>query len=70
MSGVQSPVDHRREELGDESLIIWPELLDVARLVVFAIQIVRVECAHCIERLLVLLVCEMRVRVLAVPPDE
>lgn len=64
-----SPVDDGREELGDERLVVWAQLLDVRGLVGLAVQVVRVESAYGIERLLVLLVHEVGVSVLAVPPN-
>jgi hypothetical protein len=50
------PIKYRGEELGDETLIIWPERLNIDRLVAFAVQVVRVECAYCGQRTLVLFI--------------
>lgn len=64
------PVDHRREELGDEALVVWAKLLDVAFVVALAVEIVWVEGAHGFERLVILFDHEVLVRVLAVPGVE
>lgn len=65
-----SPVDFGGEVLGDERLVVWAELLDVARLVVLTVKIIRIERANSLERLRVLLVREVCVRALAVPGVE
>lgn len=67
--GNKSPVDDGREVLGDERLVVWAQCLDVRGLVGLAVEVVRVERAHGGERLRVLLVHEVRVRVLPMPPE-
>lgn len=39
------PLDHWREELGNEALVVRLQLFRVNRFVALAVQIVRVECA-------------------------
>jgi hypothetical protein len=53
------PIKCWGEELGDETLIIWAERLNLDRLVAFAVQVVRVEGAYCGQRTLVLLISEV-----------
>lgn len=64
------PIKYWREELGDETLIIWAERLNTDRLVAFAVQVVWVERAYCGQRTLVLFISEVRICALTVPSER
>jgi hypothetical protein len=53
------PIKCWGEELGDETLVIWTERLNTDRLVAFAVQVVWVERAYCVQRTLVLFISEV-----------
>lgn len=65
-----SPIQDRGEKFRDQALVIGTELCGIARLVVFAIEVVWVEGADGSEDLVVLLVGEVRVCVFAMPGVE
>jgi hypothetical protein len=44
-AGCYLPVELRREELGDQSLVVWLELFGVHWLVALGVKVVRIECA-------------------------
>lgn len=62
------PVKLRWEELCDESLIIRPQSLRVARFVAFTVQIVWVESADSFECLEILFIGEVRICAFTMPP--
>ena len=53
------PIKCWGEELGDETLIIWAERLNIDWLVAFAVQVVGVERAHRGQSTLVLFISEV-----------
>lgn len=56
---LRLPIKYRGEVLVDETLVIWAERVSIDWLVAFAVQVVRVERAHCGQRTLVLFVREV-----------
>ena len=64
---IRSPVEDRREELGYQAFVVWPELDRIAGFVRFAVEVVWVERLDSSERVLVLLVCQVRVGIFSVP---
>ena len=54
-----SPVKDGGEELGDETLIIWAEGLNIDWLVALAVKVVWIERAHCSQCALVFFVREV-----------
>ena len=64
------PVEDGGEELPDQPLVIWLELLGIDGLVGFGVQVVRVEGPDGNQRLLICLVAQMAVRALSMPPME
>ena len=70
MQARRSPFDDVGEELRDEALIVRFDLLNVDGLVALAVEVVRVECTNCGERLRIALVREVSVRALTVPGVE
>ena len=64
------PVDNGWEELGDEPFVVRAELLDVALVIAFAVEVVRVERTDGLERLVVLFAHEMLIRGFTVPRVE
>jgi len=64
------PVEDGGEELPDQPLVIWLELLGIDGLVGFGVQVVRVEGPDGDQRLLICLVAQMAVRALSMPPIE
>ena len=65
--GSPLPIKDRREELGNQTLIVWAEGFSVNRIITLAVQVVWVERANRSKGSLVLFVCEVRVRALSVP---
>lgn len=61
------PFNDLREVLRDETLVIWPELLRVNRIVTLAVEVVRVECPDCLESTLVVCVGQVLIGVLTMP---
>ena len=61
------PVEDWGEELCDQPLVIWFELLGIDVLVGFGVQIVGVECPDSSQRFLICLVAQMVVSALSVP---
>ena len=59
MWGPPLPIKDRREELGNQALIIWPEGLGVNWIIALAVQVVWVERTRSSKGSLVLFVCEM-----------
>lgn len=64
------PVNFGGEVFSDERLVVRAELLDIARLVVLTVQVIRIKRPHGLKRLRVLLVREVCVRALAMPGVE
>ena len=64
------PVEDGGEELRDQPLVIWFELLGIDGFVRFGVQVVRVEGPDGSQRFLICLVAQMAVRALPMPPME
>ena len=64
---MRSPLDDLGEELGDQVLIVRLDLLNIDRLVTLAVEVVRIECPHCLQRTLVVGVGQMLISILTMP---
>ena len=62
------PVEDGREELRDQPLVIWFELLGIDGFVRFGVQVVRVKGPDGSQRFLICLVAQIAVRALPMPP--
>jgi len=64
------PIQHRREELLDQPLVVRTEFGWVDRIIALAVQVIWIELANSSENLLILLVRQVRVRTLPMPGIE
>ena len=62
------PVDHWWEELRNETFVVWPEFLGIARFITLAIKVIGVERLNRLKGLLILLVAKVGVSTLTMPP--
>lgn len=68
--GTGLPVEDGGEELCDQPLVIWLELLGIDGLVRFGVEVVRVECPDGSQRFLICLVAQMAVGAFSVPAGD
>lgn len=61
------PVELRREEFCNQVLVIWSKFFNVAGLVAFGVEIIRVEGANGFEGCMILFIHEVCVGSLTVP---
>jgi hypothetical protein len=61
------PVENRGEVLCNQTFVVRLELDRITEFVPFAVQVVRIERAHCFKAVLILLVHKMRVCTLTMP---
>ena len=66
-SATGLPVEDGREELCNQPLVIWLELLGIDGLVRFGVEVVRVECSNGSQRFLICLVAQVVVSAFSVP---
>lgn len=65
--GRQLPLDDFGEELGNQALVVWLELLWLGGIIALAIEIVGVECPDCLKSTLVVGIGKVLVSVLTMP---